>query len=117
MFSDNSVSGWIGSCIFIIAQLYQTYHLCKQQKADDVSYPLLILIFIGNSMYTYFGYVDNSLSIFIGNLITTILIFVQLCQKYYYTKKLRSSVYSSNSSLNSYFVDIDEIRHSKYYND
>ena len=117
MFSNDSISGWIGSSIFIIAQLYQVYHVYKRKRADDVSYPLIFFILIGNAMYTYFGFIDNSLSIFVGNLITLILILFQLCQKYYY-HKYSSNYYEnrSSSSLNSYFVDIDEIQTHQYYN-
>ena len=117
MFTSDSISGWIGSSIFIIAQLYQICHVYKRKSANDVSYPLIFLILIGNCMYTYFGFRDNSLSIFAGNLVTFLLILFQLCQKYYY-HKYYSNYYenSSNSSLNSYFIDIDEIQTSKYYN-
>ena len=116
MFSNDSISGWIGSSIFIVAQLYQVYHVFNRKRADDVSYPLIFFILIGNAMYTYFGFIDDSLSIFVGNLVTFILILIQLCQKYYY-HKYSSNYYenSSNSSLNSYFVDIDEIHTRQHY--
>ena len=77
MFSNDSITGWIGSSIFIIAQLYQVYHVYNRKRADDVSYPLIFFILIGNAMYTYFGFIDNSVSIFVGNLVTFILILIQ----------------------------------------
>ena len=47
--------GWIGNAIFICAQL-QVIHTFKVKKTDDISFGLQILMIIGNSMYTAFGY-------------------------------------------------------------
>ena len=79
--------GWIGTCIFICAQLFQIIHTFKVKKTRDLSYGLQILMIIGNSMYTVFGLIDKSLSMFLGNLITVIMSIIQICQKIYYDKR------------------------------
>ena len=81
--------GWIGNSIFIGAQTFQIIHTYKVKKTHDLSYGLQILMKIGNSMYTTFGILDNSFSMFLGNLITFIMALIQICQKIYYDRKHR----------------------------
>jgi uncharacterized protein with PQ loop repeat len=78
--------GWIGNAIFIIAQYAQIIHTFKVKKTDDVSYILEVMWIIGNGMYTVFGYIDNSISMFYGNLTSFILSLIQLSQKIYYDR-------------------------------
>ena len=79
--------GWGGNVIFISAQLFQITHTYKIKKADDLSYGLEILWIVGNTMYTIFGFIDNSLSMFLGSLITLITSLIQIYQKIYYERK------------------------------
>jgi uncharacterized protein with PQ loop repeat len=81
--------GWIGNTIFIAAQLFQVIHTFKVKKTNDISFGLQILMIIGNSMYTAFGYIDDSLSLFIGSAITLFLSIVQFNQKIYFDRKNR----------------------------
>ena len=83
--------GWIGTCIFICAQTFQIIHTFKIKKTRDLSYGLQILMIIGNSMYTVFGVIDKSLSMFLGNLITLFMSIIHIFQKIYYDKKYYSS--------------------------
>ena len=83
--------GWIGNSIFICAQTFQITHTFKVKKTNDLSYGLQILMIIGNSMYTGFGVLDKSLSMFLGNLITLIMSIIQICQKIYYDSRYRSA--------------------------
>ena len=48
---------------------------------------------VGNSMYTAFGYIDNSMSMFYGNLISLIISIFQISQKIYYDRINRSKIY------------------------
>ena len=41
-------------------------------------------------MYTSFGYLDNSLSMFTGNLITVFTSVIQISQKVYYDSKYKN---------------------------
>ena len=59
--------GWIGNAIFVSAQLFQIVHTHKIKTTRDISYGLQILFFIGDLMFTIFGAVDKSLSMFFGN--------------------------------------------------
>jgi uncharacterized protein with PQ loop repeat len=83
--------GWIGNSIFISAQTFQIIHTYKVKKTHDLSYGLQILMIIGNSMYTIFGLLDNSFSMFLGNSITLAMSIIQICQKIYYDRKHRHS--------------------------
>jgi len=76
--------GWAGNSIFFVAQIFQIIHTFRIKETKDISYGLQILWIIGNSMYTAFGYVDNSLSMFVGNFITLLTAFFQLSQKIYF---------------------------------
>ena len=78
--------GWIGNCIFIFAQLFQIVHTYKVKRTEDLSYGLEILWIIGNCMYTVFGILDRSLSMFLGNFITLVCSIIQLLQKMYYDR-------------------------------
>ena len=86
--------GWIGNVIFIFAQLFQVIHTFNVKKTNDISYGLQLLMIIGNSMYTAFGYIDNSLSMFVGSLTTLIISCIQFLQKIYYDRKNRSTLMS-----------------------
>ena len=83
--------GWIGNSIFISAQIFQIIHTFKVKKTRDLSYGLQILMIMGNSMYTTFGLIDKSLSMFLGNLITLFMSMIQLSQKIYYDRQYRNS--------------------------
>ena len=76
-------------CNFISAQLYQVYHTFRVKRTSDISYILQFLFLIGNLMYTTFGYLDQSFSMFLGNLITVFTAIVQISQKIYYDRKIR----------------------------
>lgn len=79
--------GWIGNFIFISAQISQIFYTYKVKRTNDISYTLQFLLLIGNIMYTIFGYIDFSLSMFIGNGITLFTSGIQISQKVYYDKK------------------------------
>ena len=76
--------GWIGNAIFISAQLFQVIHTHKIKTTRDISYGLQILFFIGDLMFTIFGVIDNSQSMFIGNALSTAVCMIQIGQKIYY---------------------------------
>jgi uncharacterized protein with PQ loop repeat len=76
--------GWAGNFIFISAQLFQIAHTFKIKKTKDIAYGLQIMFIIGNIMFTTFGILDESLSMFIGNGTSLLLSLVQLTQKIYY---------------------------------
>lgn len=76
--------GWAGNCIFISAQIFQIIHTFKIKTTKDIAYGLQILFIIGNTMFTTFGLLDESLSMFIGNGLSLLLSLIQLSQKIYY---------------------------------
>ena len=88
MFSyyDQEIFGWVGSSIFIIAQLSQIIHTFKVKETKDISFILYCMFFIGNVMYSTFGYLDDSLSMFVGNFISLTFTIMQISQKIYYDK-------------------------------
>ena len=85
--------GWIGNSIFIFAQLAQVLHTYRVKKTDDVSYILEVMWIIGNCMYTVFGYIDHSMSMFYGNLVSLIISILQISQKIYYDNKNKNNLY------------------------
>ena len=87
--------GWAGNGIFIAAQIAQITHTYSQKKTEEISYILEIMWIIGNGFYTVFGFIDNSLSMFYGNLISFILSLIQITQKIYYDRKNRNYLSST----------------------
>ena len=83
-FHDEELFGWIGNGIFILAQLIQIVYTYNRKQTGDISYGLSILWLIGNIMYTFFGYTDNSLSLFVGSAISGAASMTILSQKIYY---------------------------------
>ena len=81
--------GWIGNGIFLFAQMSQIIHTFQQKKTEEISYILEIMFIIGNTMYTVFGYIDKSMSMFYGNFCSLILSLIQISQKIYYDNKNR----------------------------
>jgi uncharacterized protein with PQ loop repeat len=81
---DEETFGWFGNSNFIIGQIYQIYYTYKIKHTRDFSYFLQSLWIIGNCMFFIFGILDNSLSMYVGNLITLICSIIQLSQKIYY---------------------------------
>ena len=86
-FNRQEYFGWIGNLIFISAQISQIFYTYKVKRTNDISYTLQFLLLIGNIMYTIFGYIDFSLSMFLGNSITLFTSVIQISQKAYYDKK------------------------------
>ena len=78
--------GWAGNAIFVSAQLFQIVHTNKIKTTRDISYGLQILFFIGDLMFTIFGAVDKSWSMFIGNGVSTLFCMIQIAQKIYYDR-------------------------------
>ena len=81
---NQEIYGWIGNTIFVSAQIIQIYHTHKIKETRDISYWLIILLFIGNAMYISFGYIDDSLSLFAGSVASCVTIIILFLQKVYY---------------------------------
>lgn len=85
-FRKQEYFGWAGNFIFLSAQISQVVYTFKVKRTNDISYSLQILLLIGNIMYTTFGILDNSLSMFIGNLLTVFTAIIQIIQKIHYDR-------------------------------
>ena len=102
---EQEIYGWIGNGIFFMAQLSQIIYTFRVKSADDLSYTLFFFWLIGETMYTTFGWIDNSPSMFIGNGASLILSIVQLGQKVHY-KRLKNN--SELSRLNGISINDDD---------
>lgn len=89
-FRTQEYFGWAGNIIFISAQVSQVIYTYRVKRTNDISYSLQVLLLIGNIMYTTFGILDDSLSMFIGNLLTVFTAIIQIIQKIHYDKINRS---------------------------
>ena len=92
-FNDQEFFGWVGNSIFITALIIQIFHTHRIKKTRELSYFFSGLWVIGNSMYTGFGYLDKSDSIFYGSLTSLILSITQISQKIYYDNYYSRSLY------------------------
>lgn len=85
--------GWIGNTIFLCAQLSQIVYTHKIKETHDISFTLQFLFCVGNIMYTTFGFLDNSVSMFVGNGLSLLLSLVQISQKMYYDRYFKCLQY------------------------
>ena len=90
---EQEIFGWIGNIIFVGAQFSQVLYTHKKKTTLDISYWMIALMFIGNVMYTTFGYTDGSLSLFVGSAISCVLLIFLGCQKIYYDNYYLMSSY------------------------
>jgi len=90
---DQEIFGWIGNTIFITALIIQVFHTYRIKETRDMSYFLSGLWVIGNAMYTGFGYLDKSDSLFYGSIISLMLAITQTSQKIYYDNYYTRSLY------------------------
>ena len=81
---SQEVYGWIGNSIFLTAQIAQVIHTHNVKDTRDISYFLIVLLFIGDIMYTFFGYIDDSFSLFLGSALSCVTLLILLIQKIYY---------------------------------
>lgn len=81
---NDFIIGWIGNSIFILAQTIQIIHTYKIKSAKDISFGLQILWLSGNTVYTIYGYIENSNVIFLGNFATCVTTLINISQKIYY---------------------------------
>jgi uncharacterized protein with PQ loop repeat len=97
---EQEIYGWIGNGIFFAAQLSQIIYTFRIKSADDLSYTLFFFWLIGECMYTAFGWIDDSPSMFIGNGASLVLSVVQLGQKVHYKRVKENTALSRlNSSI------------------
>ena len=95
--------GWAGNAIFVFAQIFQIVHTHKIKTTRDISYGLQILFFIGDLMFTIFGAIDKSWSMFIGNGVSTFFCMIQIGQKIYYDR-----YYNGYQRLDSVYPKIQQ---------
>jgi len=105
---EQEIYAWIGNTIFIIAQLLQVIHTHRMKDTKDISYGLIVFMFIGNVMYTTFGYIDGSLSLFLGSLISCNILLIITCQKIYYENYYYKGVLLGNNVNTGYHSIICE---------
>ena len=96
--SQQEYFGWIGNGIFFSAQLSQIIYTYRIKSAEDLSYVLFFFWFIGEIMYTTFGYIDNSPSMFYGNGMSLLLSIFQIGQKIHY-KRIKNGI--NNNGINN----------------
>lgn len=94
--------GWVGNAIFITAQLFQIIHTYKIKTMRDISYGLQLLFLIGDLMFSIFGPLDNSWSMFIENGVCTLFCCVQISQKVFYDHYYKK-IYMKLMKIRLYF--------------
>jgi MtN3 and saliva related transmembrane protein len=65
-----SIIGIAASAGTAISLLPQLIKLCRDKKADDLSLPMLAILFVGLSLWIWYGILKNDLIIIISNAIS-----------------------------------------------
>lgn len=64
----------IAASIFTAAALLpQLIKIIKEKKAADISFIMMLVIFIGNTLWAYYGFLKNDLVIVVSNIISAVL--------------------------------------------
>ena len=85
-----NLTTWIGLGASIctgISLLPQLLKIIKEKKASDISYPMLIILFCGLSLWIWYGVEKKDLIIVISNVVSLLINVTIFFLNQYYPKK------------------------------
>lgn len=85
-----NLTTWIGLGASIctgISLLPQLLKIIKEKKASDISYPMLVILFCGLSLWIWYGVEKNDLIIIISNVASLVINISILFLNLHYPKK------------------------------
>lgn len=85
-----NLTTWIGLSASIctgISLLPQLLKIIKEKKASDISYPMLVILFCGLSLWIWYGVEKNDLIIIISNVASLVINISILFLNLHYPKK------------------------------
>ena len=85
---ENSIEyiGLIAAFLTTAGFAPQVYKSLKTKAVDDVSLSMFLVLFIGMLFWLYYGIRMNSISIILANIVSGVLVLVQIVAKIIYSK-------------------------------
>ena len=85
---ENSIEyiGLIAAFLTTAGFAPQVYKSLKTKAVDDVSLSMFLVLFIGMLFWLYYGIRMNSISIILANIVSGLLVLVQIVAKIIYSK-------------------------------
>jgi len=81
-----NILGFTAGILTGVALFPQVFKTIKTKSADDISYGMLILSFVGVSCWLVYGILIDKSPVIIANIITTILFLSMIILKRVYSK-------------------------------
>ena len=85
---ENSIEyiGLIAAFLTTAGFAPQVYKSLKTKAVDDVSLSMFLVLFLGMLFWLYYGIRMNSISIILANIVSGVLVLVQIVAKIIYSK-------------------------------
>lgn len=85
---ENSIEyiGLIAAFLTTAGFAPQVYKSLKTKAVDDVSLSMFLVLFLGMLFWLYYGIKMNSISIILANIVSGLLVLVQIVAKIIYSK-------------------------------
>jgi len=81
------IIGFLAAVLTTASFVPQVFRIWKTKEVKDISFVMYLSMFFGVSLWFYYGFIINSISMMIANIISALLVLSILYFKKSYTKK------------------------------
>ena len=81
------IIGFLAAVLTTASFVPQVFRIWKTKEVKDISFVMYLSMFFGVSLWFYYGFMINSISMMIANIISALLVLSILYFKKSYTKK------------------------------
>lgn len=80
------IIGFLAAALTTTSFVPQVYRVWKTKQVEDISFMMYLSMFFGVSLWFYYGYIINSISMMIANTVSALLVLSILYFKRRYSK-------------------------------
>ena len=81
------IIGFLAAALTTTSFVPQVYRIWKTKEVKDISFMMYLSMFLGVSLWFYYGFIINSISMMIANVISALLVLSILYFKKSYSEK------------------------------
>ena len=81
------IIGFLAATLTTTSFVPQVFRIWKTKEVKDISFMMYLSMFFGVSLWFYYGFLINSISMMIANIVSALLVLVILFFKKSYSKK------------------------------
>ena len=81
------IIGFLAATLTTASFVPQVYRIWKTKEVDDISFMMYLSMLFGVSLWFYYGYLIDSISMMISNIVSALLVLSILYFKKSYSKK------------------------------